>query len=276
MVSSRNLTSKRTASSTRLTVLLLFLLVVGVGCIYEFAFARPSFQAAWEKIQKIDQSRDSSNKTAAEIEELMGRPPFRTSEDVHEDCVVQTYRWQSGLLVKNHDIHIVYTKLTKQLEDLRPELKGTLYYYSASAGQPLDMDLNFPKEKQTIVENLNAPMMSLGGAPPPGRQQGEDKKGEDDKQADDKQADDKQADDKQADDKQADDKQADDKQADDKQADDKQADDKQADDKQADDKQADDKQADDKKADDKKADDKKADDKKADDKQGEGDDGDSR
>lgn len=76
MVSSRNLTSKRTASSTRLTVLLLFLLVVGVGCIYEFAFARPSFQAAWEKIQKIDQSRDSSNKTAAEIEELMGAPPF--------------------------------------------------------------------------------------------------------------------------------------------------------------------------------------------------------
>ena len=33
-------------------LLLLFLLVIGAGCIYEFAFARPEFQAAWEKIEE--------------------------------------------------------------------------------------------------------------------------------------------------------------------------------------------------------------------------------
>ena len=219
MVRTHIVQSDRQASSTRLTVLLLFLLVVGAGCIYEFAFARPKFQAAWEEIQKIDQSRDSSNFTAEQIEELMQQAPHRVDADVHPECVVHTYRWPSGLLVKNHDIHIVYTKLNEKLLSHRPELKGQLYYYSASAGQPLDLDLNFPKDKQTIVENLNAPMMAMGGgAPPPARQGGADKKGDEEKQDDGEAAapdDEKQSDD----DKKSDD---DDKKSDD---DDKKSDD---------------------------------------------------
>lgn len=163
--------SNRQGSSTRLTVLLLFLLVVGAGCIYEFAFARPEYQEAWDKVRKVDESPDSSEYTSEQIQEMMGQEPFRTDDSLHENCVVHTYRWRSGLLVKNHDIHVVYTKLNPMLLEKNPELKGKLYYYSASAGQPLDLDTNFPQEKTTIVENLNPPMMSIGGGGGGGQQQ---------------------------------------------------------------------------------------------------------
>lgn len=174
MSQSEKQNTDRGGSSTRLTVLLLFLLVVGAGCIYEFAFARPAYQTAWEKIRKVDESKTSSEHTSEQILEMMGQEPFRVAEDLHDECVVHTYRWRSGLLVKNHDIHVVFTKLNPILLEKRPDLEGKLYYYSASAGQPLDLDANFPQEKQTLVENLNAPMMSVGGggAPPPNQQGG--------------------------------------------------------------------------------------------------------
>ena len=169
----------RRASSSRLTVLLLFLVVVGAGCIYEFAFARPSYQKAWDQIRKIDKSPTSSEYTASNIEELMDRAPHRVDDTLHEDCIVHTFRWRSGLLVKNHDIHVVFTKLNDALIEKRPELKNELYYYSASAGQPLDMVSNFPVEKKTIVQNLNPPNMGLAGTAPPQNQTDDDESGDD-------------------------------------------------------------------------------------------------
>ena len=163
-------TGKRTArhgKSARLVILLLFLVVVGAGCIYEFSVARPAFQEAWEKIRKVDEGPTSSEFTSEQIQEMMGRPPANTDDSLHDECVVETYRWPSGMLVKSHDIHIVYTKLKKAIEESQPKLKGKLYYYSASAGQPLDLDNNFPQERQTIVINLNAPTPSMGGGGPP-------------------------------------------------------------------------------------------------------------
>lgn len=174
---------KSRGASTRLIVLLLLLVVVAAGCIYEFSVARPTFQSAWDKIQQIDNGTmeidgeriEPSEITSKQVQELLGQAPANVDETIHEDCVVETYRWPSGMVVKNHDIHIVYTKLKDGLVETKPELKGKYFYYSASAGQPLDLDDNFPPEKRTIVVNLNAPALAgLSGSPRPSRNNAED------------------------------------------------------------------------------------------------------
>ena len=193
----------RHGSSTRLTILVVFLIIVGIGCIFEFTYARPQFQAAWEEIKTIDGSADSGEYTSEKVEKLIGKKPVRIDENMHDDCVVHTYRWRSGLLVKNHDIHVVYTKLKKGIEKLNPKYKGRVYYFSASAGQPLDPIENFPLEKESIVINLNPPQIMGGGIPGgdssrrkkgDGKKKGSDGKG--DKAGDDKKGDKKEASDK--------------------------------------------------------------------------------
>ncbi len=179
-LSSSLLRAKARGAASRLIVLLLFLVVVGAGCIYEFAVARPTFQAAWEKIQQIDdgtmeidgERMEPSEITSLQIQEMLGREPFKVDNELHKECRVETYRWPSGMVLKNHDIHIVYTKLNDAIQEKQPKLKDKFFYYSASAGQPLDLEQNFPKEKQTLVVNLNPPQISMGGGPPGGGGQG--------------------------------------------------------------------------------------------------------
>ncbi len=179
---------RRNASSTRLIILVLFLVVVGAGCIYEFAFARPQFQSAWEKIKTVDASSKSGEKTSEDIEELMGRAPAAIDESQHEECIVHTYRWPSGLLVKSHYIHVVFTKLKPGLVETRPELEGKLFYLSAAADMPLDPDDNFPLEKETILMSMNPPGLSMGGGGgsqrPPTSTDSDDSKGEGDEEGD--------------------------------------------------------------------------------------------
>ena len=106
--------TSRNASSTRLVILLVVLVVVGIGCAYEFSVARPAYSAAWDEIKTIDASSDSSNYTSKNIAELIGEPAA-VDDSYRSDCVIHTYRWPSGLLVKNHEIHIVFTKLSPLL-----------------------------------------------------------------------------------------------------------------------------------------------------------------
>ncbi len=158
----------RNASSTRLTILLLVLLILSIGCVYEFFVARPAYNAAWDEIKKIDASGDSSNYTSEHVRELIGEP-VSVNDTIRSDSVVYTYRWPSGLLVKNHEVKVVFTKINpllsaqsaKNVENQVP----TLYYYSAVAGQPLDLEANFPTVKKTIVQNLNPPPVVLGDGP---------------------------------------------------------------------------------------------------------------
>lgn len=158
--------SHRTASSTRLTVLLIVLFILGIGCIYEFAVARPAYSAAWDEIKKIDASSDSSNFTSEKITKLIGEPAS-IDPNYRDDCVVHTYRWPSGLLVKNHEIHIVFTKnnpqLSKKLEASNKAYEPSFYYYSAVAGRALDLENNFPIVKNTIIQNLNPPPVTMAG-----------------------------------------------------------------------------------------------------------------
>ncbi len=160
--------TNRNASSTRLTILLLVLLILSIGCIYEFSVARPAYNAAWDEIKKIDAAGDSSNYTSEHIRELIGEP-VSVNETFRSDSVVYTYRWPSGLLVKNHEVKIVFTKINPLLSLKSAESAEnrvpTLYYYSAVAGQPLDPEANFPTVKKTIVQNLNPPPVVMGNAP---------------------------------------------------------------------------------------------------------------
>ena len=155
--------NNRKGSSTRLTLLLVLLLIVGLGCAYEFGVARPNYQKAWEAVKVIDNDSDPSNFTSEDIDEAIGQEAFKTDDSLREDCIVKTYRWQSGLLVKNHDIHIVFTKFSPLMIKRNPELEDIYHYYSAVAGQPLDPKLNFPIQKETIVQNLNPPPVNMGG-----------------------------------------------------------------------------------------------------------------
>ena len=158
--------TSRNASSTRLVILLVVLVIVGIGCAYEFSVARPAYSAAWDEIKTIDASSDSSNYTSKNIAELIGEPAA-VDDSYRSDCVIHTYRWPSGLLVKNHEIHIVFTKLSpllsKKLAESGDERATDLYYYSAVAGQSLDPEANFPIKQKTIVQNLNPPPVSMGG-----------------------------------------------------------------------------------------------------------------
>ncbi|MGI9519322.1 MAG: hypothetical protein ACR2NP_19885 [Pirellulaceae bacterium] len=174
----------RKGSSARLIILVLFLIVVGAGCIFEFAYARPQFQSAWEKIKSVDASSKSGEKTSEDIQSLMGREPAAIDETLHDECVVHTYRWPSGLLFKSHYIHVVFTKLKPGLVEKKPDLKGKLFYLSAAADMPLDVEENFPKEKETIVMNMNPPNLNIGGgagARPPTPPRNND--GDDDEEA---------------------------------------------------------------------------------------------
>ena len=153
----------RKGSSTRLTLRLVLLLIVGLGCAYEFGVARPNYQTAWEAVKVIDNDSDPSNFTSKDIDEEIGQEAFRTDDSMREDCIVKTYRWRSGLLVKNHDIHIVFSKFPPLMIERNPDLEGVYHYYSAVAGQPLDPELNFPIQKETIVQNLNPPPVNMGG-----------------------------------------------------------------------------------------------------------------
>ena len=157
---------QRKASSTRLTILLIVLVILGIGCIYEFSVARPAYTTAWNEIRKIDASRDSSNYTNKKITELIGEP-VSINPNYRDDCVVYTYRWPSGLLVKNHEIHIVFTKNNPQLsKKLEANVKGyepSFYYYSAVAGRALDLEKNFPLQQETIIQNLNPPPVTMAG-----------------------------------------------------------------------------------------------------------------
>ena len=118
------------------------------------------------EIKTIDASSDSSNYTSKNIAELIGEPAV-VNDSYRSDCVIHTYRWPSGLLVKNHEIHIVFTKLSpllsKKLAESGDERATDLYYYSAVAGQSLDPEANFPIKQKTIVQNLNPPPVSMGG-----------------------------------------------------------------------------------------------------------------
>lgn len=158
--------TSRNASSTRLIILLAVLVIVGIGCAYEFGVARPAFTSAWDEIRKIDGSSSSSNYTSESIVELIGEP-VSVEDEYRDDCVIHTYRWPSGLLVKNHEIHIVFTKLnprlSKKLAESGDDRATDLFYYSAVANQSLDPEANFPIKKKTIVQNLNPPPVSMGG-----------------------------------------------------------------------------------------------------------------
>lgn len=158
--------NRRQASSTRLTILLVVLFILGMGCIYEFSIARPAYSAAWDEIKKIDASSESSNFTSEKITELIGEPDS-IDPSYRDDCVVHTYRWPSGLLVKNHEIHVVFTKnnpqLSKKLEAIGKAYKPSFYYYSAVAGRALDLENNFPIRKNTIIQNLNPPPVTMAG-----------------------------------------------------------------------------------------------------------------
>ncbi len=142
-------------------VLLFLILVIVVGAgVYEFAYARPAFQAAWNEIQAIEESDEVVSITPEEIESRIGRQPFLV-EEAPGNLEIRTYAWRSGLVFRYHVIRVVYTKNLPILVNRKPELADDRYFHSASANSKPEL----PEEKISIVRNLNPPQMA-GGAPP--------------------------------------------------------------------------------------------------------------
>ncbi len=245
----------RRAVAARQVILLLILIVVAGAGAYEFGIARPAYESAWDKISNIDSSIDSGNYTAAQIEEMIGKKPVAIEEDEWaENVEIRTYRWQSGLPFRSHNIYVVYTRILPALLREKPELADVRYYYSASGGTPIT-ESNLPAEKPTFVSNKNPPNLG-GGAPGGGRPQpsGNDAGG-DDQSGDDQSGDDKSGDDKSGDDKSGDDKSGDDQSGDDQSGDDQSGDDQSGDDQSGDDQSGDDQSGDDQSGDDQSGDD---------------------
>jgi hypothetical protein len=188
MASDFNWQTGRNAIAARQVILFLVLAIVGAGGVYEFAFARPAFMAAWKQIEGIDESNDSGTFTAEKIEKLINRKPAFCDES-KDNLEIRTYRWRSGLLFKNHEIFVVYTKILPAIVKENPKYENDRYYFSASAGTPIT-EANLPAERTTLVFNRNPP--SMGGGPPPSDASGgNNKKG---KEAGSGQGDDKKSD----------------------------------------------------------------------------------
>ncbi len=137
----------RLGSSTRLTVLVILLLVVGLALAYDKLVATPQWKAAWDKIKEIDASGAAGSTTNEDVHKLMNRSPSQT-DDSRPDVIIEKFSWQVGLLLNTHDIYVVYAKpKAGQAEG------GKMFYYSASAGQPPTED-NFPM-KTAVHLNLN-------------------------------------------------------------------------------------------------------------------------
>ncbi len=99
-------------SNPRQTILLGVLVLLGVALAYDYKVARPSVNAAYDKIaQKSMQVNSKSTEilTNLGVRETLGMEPSDTFEEANGD-MVEVFAWRSGLPIRTHKLFTVYKK----------------------------------------------------------------------------------------------------------------------------------------------------------------------
>ena len=95
-------------------VLFAILGVLIVAFAYDFLYARKAHKNAVGKIDELIAPPDGSEMivsaepfTQEQIRREIGREP--ADEIIKDSCLVETYRWRSGLPWRSHDLYVIYT-----------------------------------------------------------------------------------------------------------------------------------------------------------------------
>ena len=99
-------------SNPRQTILLGVLVLLGVALAYDYKVARPSVNAAYDKIaQKSIQVNSKSTEilTNLGVRETLDMEPSNTFEEANGD-MVEVFAWRSGLPIRTHKLFTVYKK----------------------------------------------------------------------------------------------------------------------------------------------------------------------
>jgi hypothetical protein len=115
---------RSSGSSTRLVVLLLILLVVGLAAGWDYLIARPGYEQALAKVEPLLPGGDADDEEEAEVAgESPASPPFEVStlEDVHAVLgltpavtesagayLVERYSWRRGIPWMTYDLWVIY------------------------------------------------------------------------------------------------------------------------------------------------------------------------
>jgi len=110
--------------SRRQKILILALILMVGGLIYDRQVARPSSQQAYDKaLELVDKNvmtaADGESVTNQAVQAAFGKKPSKLVET--EDYTIETFRWRRGLLVLSYDVNVVYAH-----EDGRLVLKNAL------------------------------------------------------------------------------------------------------------------------------------------------------
>ena len=97
--------------SRRQKILILALILMVGGLIYDRKVARPGSQQAYDTAlelvdKNVESSADSEPVTNEAVHAAFGKQPSRLVEE--EDYMIETFSWRRGLLVLSYDVHVVY------------------------------------------------------------------------------------------------------------------------------------------------------------------------
>ena len=99
------------SGSFRQIVLILILLLMIGGLLYDRKVARPGSQQGYNTAlvlvkKNADASADSEPVTNEAVHAALGKQPSKLVEE--KDYTIETFSWRRGLLVLSYDLHIVY------------------------------------------------------------------------------------------------------------------------------------------------------------------------
>jgi hypothetical protein len=96
----------------RQTILLLVLGLLAVALVYDYKVARPSVDAAYDKIAEKSMdvnSKSTETLTNVGVRELLVMEPSDSFEEANGD-MVEVFSWRSGLPIRTHNLYAVYKK----------------------------------------------------------------------------------------------------------------------------------------------------------------------
>lgn len=83
------------------------MVIVALVCLaYDFLFARPSVNQAFDAVSALRASDPASQLTQADIATVIGHQPMQTFRDRSD--LVEVYKWRSGLPTLTHKLYAVY------------------------------------------------------------------------------------------------------------------------------------------------------------------------
>jgi hypothetical protein len=98
------------SGSKRSKLLIVILVVLLAALAYDYVVARPNVDSAYDRIaeKSVEVNANTTEVfTDADVQELLGRKPSRTFNDVDGDRV-EVYSWRAGLPFRTHDLFVVY------------------------------------------------------------------------------------------------------------------------------------------------------------------------